>query len=92
MSATFIDRVGGALLFPFFALYVTDHFGVGMILADQLNEDMYTGSYPLSSADEWKIEECSDRVIFDTWMDNFDMWWFLEEIGVKNEHIPPREN
>jgi len=30
MSATFIDRVGGALLFPFFALYVTNHFGVGM--------------------------------------------------------------
>jgi MFS family permease len=29
-GATFIDRVGGALLFPFFALYVTDHFGVGM--------------------------------------------------------------
>lgn len=73
-------------------MLIHDHFGVGMILADQLNEDMYTGSYPLSSADEWKIEECSDRVIFDTWMDNFDMWWFLEEIGVKNEHIPPREN
>ena len=30
MSATLIDRMGGALLFPFFALYVTDHFEVGM--------------------------------------------------------------
>ncbi|QEE17923.1 MDR family MFS transporter [Promethearchaeum syntrophicum] len=30
MTATFIDRIGGALLFPFFALYITDHFGVGM--------------------------------------------------------------
>ena len=29
-GATFIDQVGGWLLFPFFALYVTDHFGVGM--------------------------------------------------------------
>lgn len=29
-GATFIDQLGGALLFPFFALYVTDHFGVGM--------------------------------------------------------------
>jgi len=28
--ATFIDRLGGFLLFPFFALYITDHFGVGM--------------------------------------------------------------
>jgi MFS family permease len=30
MGASFIDRLGGALLFPFFALYVTQHFGVGM--------------------------------------------------------------
>ena len=29
--ATFIDRMGGFLLFPFFALYVTAHFNVGMI-------------------------------------------------------------
>ncbi|NVM38247.1 MAG: MFS transporter [Candidatus Lokiarchaeota archaeon] len=28
--ATFIDRLGGFLLFPFFSLYITDHFGVGM--------------------------------------------------------------
>jgi MFS family permease len=27
---TFVDRVGGALLFPFFALYLTKKFGVGM--------------------------------------------------------------
>ena len=30
IGATFIDRLGGALLFPFFALFVTDRFGVGM--------------------------------------------------------------
>ncbi|MFW9998988.1 MAG: MDR family MFS transporter [Candidatus Hodarchaeota archaeon] len=29
--ATFIDRLGSFLLFPFFALYITEHFGVGMI-------------------------------------------------------------
>jgi len=29
--ATFIDRLGTFLLFPFFALYITEHFGVGMI-------------------------------------------------------------
>jgi MFS family permease len=28
-GATFIDRVGGALLYPFFALYFTGRFGVG---------------------------------------------------------------
>lgn len=29
--ATFIDRLGTFLLFPFFALYITERFGVGMI-------------------------------------------------------------
>jgi len=29
-STVFIDSLGGALLFPFFALYVTQKFGVGM--------------------------------------------------------------
>jgi MFS family permease len=31
MLGSFIDRLGGSLLFPFFALYITDRFGVGMI-------------------------------------------------------------
>lgn len=30
VAITFIDRVGGALLFPFFALYITGKFNVGM--------------------------------------------------------------
>lgn len=30
MGASFIDALGGALLFPFFALYVTAKFGLGM--------------------------------------------------------------
>jgi len=30
MMATFVDRIGGALLFPFFALYLTAHFRVGL--------------------------------------------------------------
>ncbi|MEW6567911.1 MAG: MFS transporter [Chloroflexota bacterium] len=30
VAVTFIDRLGGALLFPFFALYITSKFGVGM--------------------------------------------------------------
>lgn len=30
VGAGFIDRVGGALIFPFFALYITRHFNVGM--------------------------------------------------------------
>lgn len=30
VAVTFIDRLGGALLFPFFALYITSKFNVGM--------------------------------------------------------------
>ena len=30
VGASFVDRLGGALLFTFFSLYVTKHFGVGM--------------------------------------------------------------
>ncbi len=33
---TFIDRLGGALLFPFFALYITSKFNVGMTQAGVL--------------------------------------------------------
>lgn len=30
VGVSFIDRIGGTLLFPFFALYITQKFGVGM--------------------------------------------------------------
>ena len=30
ISSLFIDRLGGALIFPFFSLYITEKFGVGM--------------------------------------------------------------
>lgn len=30
IGSSFIDRLGGALMFPFFSLYITRHFGVGM--------------------------------------------------------------
>ena len=33
VGVSFIDRVGGNMLFPFFSLYITDHFNVGMTQA-----------------------------------------------------------
>lgn len=30
VGVTFVDRLGGSLLYPFFALYITSRFGVGM--------------------------------------------------------------
>ena len=33
VAAMFVDRVGGTLIFPFFALYITQKFDVGMTQA-----------------------------------------------------------
>src|SRR4030066_1531868 len=35
-SAAFVDRVGGTMIFPFFALYITKRFSVGMTQAGML--------------------------------------------------------
>ena len=32
MAGTFIDRLGGAMMFPFFAIYITEKFDVGMVV------------------------------------------------------------
>jgi MFS family permease len=32
MAGTFIDRLGGAMMFPFFAIYITEKFNVGMVV------------------------------------------------------------
>lgn len=37
--------------------------------------------------DAWNIIVTDDEVSGDTIMDNFDMFWFLTQIGVNNEHI-----
>lgn len=36
VAASFVDRVGGTLIFPFFTLYITDRFDVGMTQAGML--------------------------------------------------------
>jgi MFS family permease len=36
VGAAFIDRLGGGLVFPFFAVYITQRFGVGMTQVGQL--------------------------------------------------------
>lgn len=38
-------------------------------------------------SDAWKIEENSFSVSGQTWMDNFDMHYFLSKIGVEEEDI-----
>ena len=47
---TFIDRLGGALLFPFFALYITSKFGVGMM---QVGVLLPRSHFPVSLGRSW---------------------------------------
>jgi len=35
----------------------------------------------------WGISETGDLIMGDTGMDNFDMLWFLLEIGINEDHI-----
>jgi len=37
--------------------------------------------------DAWHIMETDDEISGDTTMDNFDMLWFLMQIGVNEKHI-----
>ena len=58
VMATFIDRLGGALIFPFFALYLTDRFGIGMAQVGLLFAIWsLSSSFPAASwAAPWPIE------------------------------------
>jgi len=35
----------------------------------------------------WKITRDNEKISGDTSMDNFDMMWFLDRIGIKREYI-----
>jgi hypothetical protein len=37
--------------------------------------------------DGWQVRETKDAIEGSTYMDNFDMLWFLEKIGIKRDHI-----
>ena len=41
VAVHFVDKIGGTLLFPFFALYITRKFGVGMTEGDANSWDVY---------------------------------------------------
>lgn len=58
---------------------IYNHIEVGMILAHHQKRTEYAGS--------WNIEEKDISIEGHTSMDNFDMFWFLEEIGIKRGNI-----
>jgi len=60
-------------------------------LSYALAEEEEHGFWPRSH-DEWKIVETLDQIKGRTSMDNFDMKWFLEKIGIKDEIINYRHS
>jgi len=62
------------------------------MIKDHINvaNDWLVGRGPMRDqrhSDEWNIEESLNSIEGDTSMDNFDMMWFLLEIGVDEDHI-----
>lgn len=49
--------------------------------------EQYHPYYVRSDHDEWNITETSEQISGHTMMDNFDMMWFLSEIGIDKECI-----
>ncbi len=52
---TFIDRVGGALIFPFFALYLTSKFNVSMTDVGVLFATFSLSSFAGSTRWRWAL-------------------------------------
>lgn len=63
---------------------IKDHINVGMILAKDQRHDIYITP--------WQISETKNTIKGDTTMDNFDMRWFLESIGIKHKVIKWRKS
>jgi hypothetical protein len=63
-------------------LMIHSHMELGIMLAGKTNKTLYAGRY-----DAWQITETDNTIMGDTSMDNFDMLWFLDEIGVNRDNI-----
>ena len=70
---------------------IYNHLERGKKLAIEHNEtaeDEYGKIYvDTSEYDEWEITEDEDVIKGYTMMDNFDMYWYLKQIGVNMEHV-----
>jgi hypothetical protein len=63
-------------------ILIYNHFSVGKLIKRK-----QIMSYGLSDHDEWLIWEDDGKLNGATIMDNFDMYWFLQEIGIPEEVI-----
>ena len=45
------------------------------------------GQDDITYFDQWRIEENDTHITGSTWMDNFDMYDFLQDIGVNDKYV-----
>jgi len=58
---------------------IWDHIEIGMIIAREEGRNEYNHA--------WQISQNENVIQGSTSMDNFDMLWYLEKIGIRREHI-----
>ena len=64
---------------------IWNHLDVAKAILEQAKvPPTYTG---WNYYDEWKIEDGGDKITGDCSMDNFDMRWFLRQIGIEDDHL-----
>jgi len=80
-SASFIIPVKDLTLEQIILIY--NHSIVGKLFI----KDNEKYGWNLNDSDEWLLWENGDELNGETNMDNFDMMWFLEKIGVPKEVI-----
>lgn len=79
-SSSFIIQIHNTT--PLQRRMIHDHI---KIAKEYLGDD--DPNYFYSDYDKWNITENQYTIKGTTSMDNFDMTWFLEMIGIKEEHI-----
>lgn len=67
-------------------LMIYNHINLSHVLKNK-PMNLYNGPF-----DGWRITQDHEKVMGDTTMDNFNMLWFLTEIGIKEEYIHYESN
>ena len=68
---------------------IYNHIEAATLLIPKAPEHMYTG---FTKNDQWDIREKNGEITGWTSMDNFNMYWFLEEIGVNLDSVKGDDN
>ena len=63
-------------------LLIFNHIEASHAISLRTGESLYNRSH-----DAWAITEDDEKIMGDTSMDNFDMMWFLDKIGINRDYI-----